>query len=196
MTVMVGTGPLVHESIGSISSTPTCAKPASDTSLRRAIFIRYGTSFSLGIAFAEHMKHRLSHRQPMYECYSCPKRFKTYGGMVRLSLYHPRCHYSLSQIIHLEYGTCGNIDCIGLNKLAAKCRKWRSYIIDEDCRDDLLFDGDTNYLANPFMCPTCQATVPKLSSLFQHIESSACEQTLDDSRDIGQLRNFLASRLG
>jgi hypothetical protein len=110
------------------------------------------------------------------------------------SFYQLQSHYSNSQIIHLEYGTCSNIDCIDLNKLAAECRRWHCFI-DGDCRDDLLDVGDTNYLDNPFMCPTCQATLPKLSSLFQHIESSACEQTLDDNRDIGQLRKFLASRL-
>jgi hypothetical protein len=97
------------------------------------------------------------------------------------------------QIIHLEYGTCSNINRTYLNKLAAKCRKWR-YFIDEDCRDDLLNHGDTDFLVNPFMCPTCNATVPKLSSLFQHIESSACEQTLHDDV-VGQLRRFLESRL-
>jgi hypothetical protein len=77
--------------------------------------------------------------------------------------------------------------------LAAECRKW-SYFIDEYCHNELCNDGEIYYLLNPFMCPTCGATVPKLSSLFQHIESSACGQTLDDGV-IGQLRNFLASRL-
>ncbi|KAL6151569.1 hypothetical protein ACJQWK_10270 [Exserohilum turcicum] len=121
--------------------------------------------------------HMLSHRVPMYECYLCTDVFKTYGGM----------------IIHLEYGTCSNVDRIELNMLAARCMRWRHFI-DEDYRNELLAYGDTQYDVDPFMCPTCDATFSKLSGLFQHVESSACEQNLHD-RVIGKLRNFLASRL-
>jgi hypothetical protein len=80
-----------------------------------------------------------------------------------------------------------------LKKLTARCRRWH-YFIDEDCRNELLNDGDIDYHVNWFTCPTCDAKVLKLSSLFQHIESSACEQTLDDDV-VRQLRNFLESRL-
>ena len=45
------------------------------------------------------------------------------------------------QIIHLERGTCSNINYIHLNKLAAECYKW-PYFIFEDYRDELLDDGD------------------------------------------------------
>ncbi|CAN9285421.1 unnamed protein product [Alternaria alternata] len=103
--------------------------------------------------------------------------FKTYGGM----------------IIHLERGTCSNINYIHLNKLAAECYKW-AYFIFEDYRDELLDDGDTEYDCKPFSCPTCDTALSKLSSLFQHAESNACAQTLDDTV-LGQLRRFLASRL-
>jgi len=80
--------------------------------------------------------------------------------------------------------------------LAAECFKWR-YFIDEDYHEELVEEGEVDsYYGNvyPFMCPTCDTTVPKLSSLFQHVESSSCAQTLDDNI-IGKLRNFLASRL-
>ena len=97
------------------------------------------------------------------------------------------------QIIHLERGTCSNINYIPLNKLAAECYKW-PYFIFEDYRDELLDDGDTEYDCKPFSCPTCDTALSKLSSLFQHAESNACAQTLDDT-DLGQLRRFLASRL-
>ncbi|KAI4650136.1 uncharacterized protein J4E79_009403 [Alternaria viburni] len=104
--------------------------------------------------------------------------FKTYGGM----------------IIHLERGTCGDLDSTDLNKLAAECYRWDQFI-DADYQSELLDDGDTLYEATPFMCPTCDAAMSKLSSLFQHIESDSCAQTLDEGA-IGQLRRFLRSRLG
>jgi hypothetical protein len=43
-----------------------------------------------------------------------------------------------------------------------------------------------------YFCPSCKAWLYKLSSLFQHIESQACSQTLDDGV-IGQLRRYLAA---
>jgi hypothetical protein len=46
----------------------------------------------------------------------------------------------------------------------------------------------------PYKCPDCDTSLPKLSSLFQHVESSSCDQTLDEGA-IGTLRRFLASRL-
>jgi hypothetical protein len=45
----------------------------------------------------------------------------------------------------------------------------------------------------PYECPTCGVCFPKLTSLFQHVESSACSQTLNDGA-IGNLRRFLKSR--
>lgn len=100
------------------------------------------------------------------------------------------------QIIHLERGTCSDTSEISLNELAAECRKWRHFI-DEDYQDDMYYCrnlADLHGQVYPYMCPTCDATMPKLSSLFQHVESDACAQTLDDNI-IGQLRNYLASRL-
>jgi hypothetical protein len=80
--------------------------------------------------------------------------------------------------------------------LAAKCRKWRHFI-DEDYQQEMRDGVDVNYVyqdPRPYMCPGCDASLPKLSSLFQHIESSSCDQTLDEGA-IGTLRRFLASRL-
>ncbi|KAI0572182.1 hypothetical protein Alg130_10598, partial [Pyrenophora tritici-repentis] len=122
-------------------------------------------------------QHRLSHRNRTYRCLCCEKKFKTYGGM----------------IIHLECGTCDNTDYIDLNKLAAQCHKW-SHFIYEDCREELLYEGDTLYDEDPFYCPTCDTPLPKLSSLFQHVESSKCEETLD-SPTMKHLRNLLAKGL-
>ncbi|OAL05523.1 hypothetical protein IQ06DRAFT_239686 [Phaeosphaeriaceae sp. SRC1lsM3a] len=125
-------------------------------------------------------QHKLSHRSRIYECYCCYRKFKTYDGM----------------IIHLERGTCSDTSEISLNELAAECRKWRHFI-DEDYRDDMYYCrnlADLHGQAYPYMCPTCDAAMPKLSSLFQHVESESCTQTLDDNI-IGQLRNYLASRL-
>jgi hypothetical protein len=42
-----------------------------------------------------------------------------------------------------------------------------------------------------YFCPDCGAWVYKLSSLFQHVESQACSQTLNDGA-IGDLRQHLA----
>ncbi|KAF2825689.1 hypothetical protein CC86DRAFT_370617 [Ophiobolus disseminans] len=125
-------------------------------------------------------QHKLSHRAKTYECYQCDRTFKTYGGM----------------IIHLERGTCSNTSEIYLNELAAECHKWRHFV-DEDFQGDMYNARDLSRLYNnphPYMCPTCDAKMTKLSSLFQHIESSSCSQTLNDGI-IGQLRNYLASRL-
>ncbi|KAF2024781.1 hypothetical protein EK21DRAFT_93777 [Setomelanomma holmii] len=122
-------------------------------------------------------QHKLSHRQLMYECYCCDRTFKTYGGM----------------IIHLERGTCGDTDEISMNELAAECRKWR-YFIYTNFQNDMYNCVPLEHGLDPYYCPTCDASMPKLSSLFQHIESDSCDQTLGDSV-IGQLRNYLASRL-
>lgn len=100
---------------------------------------------------------------------------------------------SSSQIIHLERRTCSNISYTDLNKLAAECYKW-NYFMDERYRDELLDEGDTVYDVAPFICPTCDAAMPKLSSLFQHVESDACAQTLNEGA-VRQLRNFLSRRL-
>jgi len=102
----------------------------------------------------------------------------------------------VNQIIHLERGTCSDTSETFLNELAAECRKWRSFI-DHTFRDDMYHGRNLAHLysnAVPYMCPTCDATTSTLSSLFQHIESNSCGQTLDDSI-IGQLRNYLASRV-
>jgi hypothetical protein len=61
--------------------------------------------------------------------------------------------------------------------------------------EDNLLDGDLEYYhgkVNPYYCPTCGTEVPRLSSLFQHVESRACSQTLDDGV-MGTLRRYLAN---
>jgi len=79
--------------------------------------------------------------------------------------------------------------------LAAVCRKWPDFVCGECCIYDLLDYGDSQSHADPFKCPTCDASMAKLSSLFQHVESDSCEQTLVDGA-VGTLRRFFRSRLG
>jgi hypothetical protein len=74
-------------SIGSMWTTSMFVENVSDISVRRAICIRYVIRLCRRHAFADSMKHRLSHRQPRYECYRCTSKFKTYGGMVSLFLF-------------------------------------------------------------------------------------------------------------
>jgi hypothetical protein len=119
--------------------------------------------------------------------------FKTYGDMVSVIHIWTSIIRSPSQIIHLEHGTCSNIDYTDLNKRAAECLDW-TYFIDEAFCDELFDYGKTEFDVNPFMCPTCDAVMPTLSCLFQHAESDACAQTLDDGA-VGYLTWFLGSRL-
>ncbi|KAF1957978.1 hypothetical protein CC80DRAFT_491291 [Byssothecium circinans] len=126
-------------------------------------------------------QHKLSHRSKSYECYRCYATFKTYGGM----------------IIHLESGTCNDdVTKEDLDATAAECYVW-SHFIDDSYRGDMLegcdLERDYTDTTYAYKCPTCDVSLRKLSSLFQHVESSACSQTLD-SGAIGQLRRFLTSR--
>jgi len=112
-------------------------------------------------------QHELVHLRPSIECYGCPRKFTTYSGMV----------------IHLETGNCDSgVDIIDINESAAMCYQWRSYL-DEDYRDEMLqcVDLKEEYAGTvyPFECAQCEASFPKLSALFQHVESSSCEQDLD-----------------
>jgi hypothetical protein len=124
----------------------------------------------------------------------CDRGFKTYGGMVcdQFSLTVLGLH-SPPQIIHLESGCCSDVDRDFLNTLAAKCNRSNEFILSQ--YEDNLLDGDLEYYhgrVNPYFCSTCDAEVPRLSSLFQHVESRACSQTLDDGV-MGTLRRYLVN---
>lgn len=96
-------------------------------------------------------------------------------------------------MIHLESGSCSDVDRDSLNTLAAQCKRSDEFILSE--YEDSLLAGDVEYYhgkVNPYFCPTCDTEVPRLSSLFQHVESRACSQTLDDGV-MGTLRRYLAS---
>ncbi|KAF2126565.1 hypothetical protein P153DRAFT_297855, partial [Dothidotthia symphoricarpi CBS 119687] len=132
-------------------------------------------------------QHELTHRAANYECFYCPQMFKTYGGMAG---------FPGTSIIHAERGVCSNSDRIDLYMLAAECHRWRAFI-DQDYHSEMLGGWDLEYRygkVDPFHCPECGIRLPQLSSLFQHIESNSCDQTLNDGA-IGQLRNFLWNRL-
>lgn len=86
-------------------------------------------------------------------------------------------------IIHLESGSCESGICaVDLNRWAAECYQWSSYI-DSGYRDDLLDDVDVQFeygygVAYPFYCPTCNKEFAQLSALFQHVSTSSCEEDL------------------
>ncbi|KAH7399473.1 hypothetical protein BKA66DRAFT_165403 [Pyrenochaeta sp. MPI-SDFR-AT-0127] len=104
--------------------------------------------------------HSLTHRAATVKCLACPRKFTTYSGM----------------IIHLEAGTCNSgIDALDLNKSAAICYQWRKWIA-KDCRSDLKRYMRFKSGVLPFRCPVCKASLPKLSSLFNHIATSSCAQ--------------------
>jgi hypothetical protein len=132
-------------------------------------------------------QHKLTHREPIFTCYGCPREFRTYSGM----------------IIHLESCACpSGIDINDLAESAAMCFQWSKFIIHEGIREALL-EGQrmwslTDIFGNPdkvdcFMCPECYEQFTKMSGLFMHVESPACSQTLDDGA-IGKLRKWLFNR--
>jgi hypothetical protein len=76
---------------------------------------------------------------------------------------------------------------------------WRHFIVDttylQEMRERLDLTDRYDETPYPFKCPTCDTQLPKLSSLFQHVETMACSQTLDEGA-IGKLRRYLKSKLG
>lgn len=99
-------------------------------------------------------------------------------------------------IIHLESGNCrSQIDIIDLNESAAQCFQWKAYL-DENFRDELLDRRDltADYeRVYPFHCPECDTNFTKLSGLFQHVCSKACEQGLYEGK-IGKLVRWLEKK--
>jgi hypothetical protein len=100
-------------------------------------------------------------------------------------------------IIHLESGSCpSEIDIFDLNESAAMCFQWKAYL-DEDYRDELLNRDDlqSEYSGTvyPFRCPECDVGFTKLSGLFQHVCSKACNQVLYGGK-IGKLIKWLENR--
>lgn len=62
-------------------------------------------------------------------------------------------------------------------------------------RDEQIWQGYTFAdSAAVYFCPTCETPVSRLSSLFRHVESSECAQTLDDG-PIGLLCRNLADEM-
>jgi len=109
----------------------------------------------------------MTHLDSTVECYGCIKMFKTYAAM----------------ILHLESGgCCSGIDLLDLNKSAAECPRWRSYL-DEDYRSEMLKGQDLSEqyydVVYPFECPGCDRVFAKLSGLFQHTGSESCTQRLN-----------------
>jgi hypothetical protein len=105
--------------------------------------------------------------------------------------------------IHLESGVCtSGIDTHDLAESAAMCFQWSKFIIDVFDRNAMLQGQPlwsfTDVHGNPakpvlFKCPECDEEFTKLSGLFMHVESPACNQTLD-SGAIRMMRKWLANR--
>ena len=118
------------------------------------------------------------HLERSVECHRCYQKFKTYPAM----------------IIHLESGACeSGIDIIDLNESAAKCYQWKAYLAEE-YREELLHRCDLSIeygiSVYPFKCPECDTVFTKLSGLFQHVYSKACDQSLHSGK-IGKLVRWL-----
>lgn len=125
--------------------------------------------------------HQMVHMKRSVECHGCCQTFITYPAM----------------IIHLESGACeSEIDGIDLNKSAAMCYQWRAYL-DGDFRDAMLdcrdIQSEYNEIVYPFSCPGCDTKFTKLSGLFQHVYSNACNQELYQGK-IGKLIRWLEVR--
>lgn len=125
--------------------------------------------------------HETTHLSRSIECYGCPRKFPTYPAM----------------IIHLESGACSSkIDIVDLNESAAECFQWRAYLA-EDYRNELLNREDLQDVyydpVSPFKCPECDVVFAKLSGLFQHVYSPACDQTLEKGK-IAKLAKWLEKR--
>lgn len=118
--------------------------------------------------------HRMRHLDRDIECYNCPETFKKYSHI----------------IMHLDGGYCSRQT--DLNFLAARCYQWTHYM-DPDYRHVALttrpytkfFEGYGQDF-KPYHCPECKTKFSKISGLFQHVESLACEQQIDEG-GIGKL---------
>lgn len=118
------------------------------------------------------------HLERSIECHGCYQTFSTYPAM----------------ILHLESGACeSEIDIIDLNASAAMCFQWKAYL-DEEYRNELLarcdIHSEYSEAVYPFNCPGCGTDFTKLSGLFQHVYSKACNQGLYEGK-IGKLVRWL-----
>ncbi|EMF10297.1 uncharacterized protein SEPMUDRAFT_50688, partial [Sphaerulina musiva SO2202] len=116
----------------------------------------------------------------LINCLCCQRAFTTFPGM----------------IIHLESGTCqSGEDVDSINLLAAHCFQWKKYM-HKGCRESFIA-RDKTYIewtgAKPFKCPTCDHQFALLSSLLQHVWSSACAQGKRGGA-IGKLIRWLSKR--
>ena len=105
-------------------------------------------------------------------------------------------------LIHFESGACeGGYDIYDLNEKVAFSRKWDWIIWDagyDDYRQAMIDRQDLKELFGddvlPYYCcrTNCQEKFPMLSSLFQNIESTACDKCIDDF-PIGKLIRWLGN---
>lgn len=64
--------------------------------------------------------------------------------------------------------------------LAFECYESRYYVTGND--------------SHPLQCPGCAKAFSKVSSLFQHIESEACNESYDEGiGSLGDLRDYISS---
>jgi hypothetical protein len=82
---------------------------------------------------------------------------------------------------------------LDIDESAAKCFQWKAHL-DEDYREELLGRCDLvseyNKPVYPFECPKCITGFTKLSGLFQHVYSKACNQRMYKGK-MGKLVRWL-----
>jgi len=98
-------------------------------------------------------------------------------------------------ILHLEAGTCpSGIDMLDVNIAAARCPYWR-YFMNRTARSIALNDQYIHNLTYyPFKCDGCDKGFDRLSALFMHVWSPACEYQLNEGK-IGHLQDCLEENL-
>lgn len=125
-------------------------------------------------------QHKVVHYMPSVGCYGCDEVFNEYRSM----------------ILHLESGFChSGTDVRDLNRWAAQCFQWESYV-DPKYRQDMLerVDIRDEYGAvYPFYCPGCEREFSLLSGLFQHVSTDSCDETLG-SRTMKKLQRWLQNQ--
>lgn len=106
-------------------------------------------------------------------------------------------------IIHLETGCSSIFNELYLGRSVALCFQWKQFIIHSGLRHALVDGQDVFALLIKefgsryciYKCPCCESAFWKLSSLFMHVESPACDAELGDGV-VGKLQKWLENRTG
>lgn len=118
-------------------------------------------------------QHEQVHLPLTVRCYCCKDKFSRYPDM----------------LLHLEQWCLYGVMEQRLNQSAARMYQWNKFI-KKDMRRELLDGKGIEKGSDPFQCPTCKNEFVSLSALFQHIWSTACEQSKNGGA-IGKLKRWL-----